>query len=981
MNSSRPSLKPGRHLLAAQGSEGHFPALLFLLAILAALCLLATARQAQAVSASPHAIHERQPDGTPIVLFVRGNEDFNWQEDANGYTVLRSRGRYVYAARDSLGQLVPTAWEVGKVAPGAKGLEKRLLPERRMSGPQKAGGTSGSTEGPQAVPPVGTIKNLVVMVRFADHAGRTLPSAADMEVLFNATSPHSTLAPTGSVKMAYLENSYGQMNLESTVSGWVTVSNTEAYYADGQSGTSKLWEALREALSILDASMDLRTFDADNNGYIDSITFIHSGYGAEWGGTDAYGTYYTSRIWSHRWAIQPAWISAEGVRVFDYHISPGLWGTSGSQIGRIGVICHETGHFFGLPDLYDTDGDGEGVGSYCMMANSWGFDGSQKYPPHFSAWSKIRLGWLTPVTLTEAGTYALPAVETSPTVYKISAGYPSGEYLLVENRQPIGFEADLPQGGLAIWHIDDMKSSYNDQGYPGQANWPANGKHYRVALLQADGQYEMERNIDRGDRYDVYRGGGVSEIGPNTLPGTDAYQGGIVVPTGHVLGAISPSGATMSFTFNPQDIATEPPAAPASLRVTAVTQSSIALAWGDLSGNESGFELERKLQGSAESAWGLITSLPAGTTAYSDTGLPADTGYDYRVRAVNSAGASAYSNQVTGATDPVPPLPADALALGEQTLFGAVDGSYLDTRQPLFEEVLYEEVTGGAPNKRTSRLEHLWQFEPVKGGASVSFNADLFHQSAGDGDRIDILYKRPSDPAFIYLMTAKTSSDHTYQTAELPADTAGSIEIKAVDTNRARGAQGMDSLAVRHLYIHSSDTAVLSAPANLNAAPASSTEILLSWSDAQGETGYRIDRDDSGVWTTQGTEPSGAVSHLAASLQPGTLYSFRVCSLGSAGTEACSAAVTASTLPAGGGNIQLSTRGYKVKGLQKVDLSWSGAAGTQVIILRNGSPLGSATPNDGSHVDNLDIKGTGSYEYQVCEEDLSLCSNTSLVVF
>ncbi len=95
------------------------------------------------------------------------------------------------------------------------------------------------------------------------------------------------------------------------------------------------------------------------------MTFFHSGYAGEWGGTDAYGTNYVDRIWSHKWAIYTTTVILDGVRIYEYHINPSLWGRSGSAIGRIGVVAHETGHFLRLPDLYDygdaTYGDGEGT--------------------------------------------------------------------------------------------------------------------------------------------------------------------------------------------------------------------------------------------------------------------------------------------------------------------------------------------------------------------------------------------------------------------------------------------------------------------------------------------------------------------------------------------------------------------------------------------------------------------------------------------
>ena len=331
------------------------PTLVFLISIL-------LKPSAFAVSANPNTFEEIQPDGTPVSLRVRGDEHFNWTEDMLGYTVIRNKGWYEYARVNPQGRLVPTGLRLGHANPAAFGLSPGMLPSAKQRAASARGSPTGSGSSTlQGVAPFGNIRNLVVMIRFSNHIGRALPSPGDVDVLFNAAGGDPVLAPTGSIRDLYLQNSYGQMELNSDVSAWITVSGSERYYANGQSGDSTLWEALREALDKLDQTLDFSQYDANNDGFIDSIAFLHSGYGAEWGGTDVDGTGSADRIWSHRWDIQnPSWVSNEGVQVSSYHISPALWGTSGSKIGRIGVIAHETGHFFGLPDLYDTDGGGEG---------------------------------------------------------------------------------------------------------------------------------------------------------------------------------------------------------------------------------------------------------------------------------------------------------------------------------------------------------------------------------------------------------------------------------------------------------------------------------------------------------------------------------------------------------------------------------------------------------------------------------------------
>jgi peptidyl-Asp metalloendopeptidase len=94
------------------------------------------------------------------------------------------------------------------------------------------------------------------------------------------------------------------------------------------------------------------------------------------------------------------------------------------------------------------------------------------------------------------------------------------------------------------------------------------------------------------------------------------------------------------------------PASPSSLAASSVTYNSVSLTWLDNATNESGYKVERSLDGVTFTE---IASLGAGTRNFTNS-VSASTRYYYRVRAYNSAGVSGYSNTVS-VTTPSAPVP------------------------------------------------------------------------------------------------------------------------------------------------------------------------------------------------------------------------------------------------------------------------------------------------------------------------------------
>ncbi len=396
-----------------------------------------------------------------------------------------------------------------------------LVPEdpREPRGARTGSGSGGpAAPGRGLLSTSGTRSNLVLLLRWSDHAARQLPGVDKINGLFSSSGLDAASWPSGSVRSYYAAQSYGKLQIASVVADWVTVPQSEAQAARGTSGMgldasggSTLHQAILFALDQLNATgaVNFAQLDQDGDGVLDSLTVVHSGYAAEWGGVDAYGAAAADRIWSHKWTLVAS-RTYSGVYVRNYNMNPGVWGTSGSAIGRIGVMCHELGHSLGLPDLYDGAAPVHATfGALGVMSSSWGADGSQFYPGSFSPWSKEQLGWANVVTAQASGTLLLRPFQSSGDVIKITSGFPSTEYLLIEARSNSSavsrWDSQLP-AGIYVWHIDTNSTANvwnNAGGSPGDLEWPA--KHDRVRLIQADNKWDLEKQqwwaFDAGDAY------------------------------------------------------------------------------------------------------------------------------------------------------------------------------------------------------------------------------------------------------------------------------------------------------------------------------------------------------------------------------------------------------------------------------------------------------------------------------------------------
>jgi M6 family metalloprotease-like protein len=495
----------------------------------AALCISVTLT-ASAAPLWAEVVTIREPDGSSVEIKVWGDEFYSVGETLDGYTIVRdgATGLLSYAELSADGtELVSTGVAAGEPAP-QRGLEKhiRITPEaaraqalavredfeRRASGApldQLSRGMRGLT--------IGDVVGITLIVDFSDDVATIPPS--DIDNYCNDIG-YTGYGNNGSVREYFLDVSEGLLNYTNFVpTHYFRAPNTKAYYCDpiapyGQRARQLVQEALQD---LDDNGFDFSQYDSDGDGIIDAVNCFYAG--------DTWNAW-AEGLWPHAYTV--TWCG-DGVCTHAYQIT-----NLGSQL-RIGTFCHENGHMLmGWPDLYDYDYDSTGVGRFCIMC----YGTSATNPCEPCAYMKYDAGWgdVTVLTNPQGG---LEVPIGTNVMYKFEHPELPNEYYLVENRQRTGRDVGLPDDGLAIWHVDTEGSNNNQQQTPEQ--------HYLVTLVQADGRWDMENNVNYGDGTDLYAATRYPECSPVTYPNTDWWDRS---ESGAFFMNISTSSATMTLDFH-----------------------------------------------------------------------------------------------------------------------------------------------------------------------------------------------------------------------------------------------------------------------------------------------------------------------------------------------------------------------------------------------------------------------------------------------
>lgn len=455
-------------------------------------------------------------DGTQVRALLCGDEHYSYYLTENGDAYVWDSGRQVYQPMEQrqLSELVA-------------GVKRKLprRPPRRASGRQHIATSEF----------LGKKKGLVILVSFPDQAFQ----ASHDKTLYDRILNEAGFAEgsfKGSVRDYFLAQSGGKFELDFDVAGPVMMDSAYAYYGEhGSEVDMRPYAMVEEACEKVDQEVNFADYDWDGDGQVDQVFILYAGKGESDGGSQ-------NTIWPHEYSLDE-WgrqeLRLDGVKINTYACSNEVNGSS--EIEGIGTICHEFSHCMGLPDLYDTFYNGYfGMGQWDILSNGGWNDGGFQ-PAGYTSYEKMICGWLTPEVLGDEAVdvSSLKPLSMDGGAYIIYNQADSNEYYLLENRQPVGWDASLPGRGLLVLHVDYDKEVW-DNNYVNTIVDHRNVKgsdgvyndHQRLTLIHADNNDDRKywsaasqvwtKTTQSTDAYPYY---GNDSLTNNSVPAASLYNG------------------------------------------------------------------------------------------------------------------------------------------------------------------------------------------------------------------------------------------------------------------------------------------------------------------------------------------------------------------------------------------------------------------------------------------------------------------------
>lgn len=381
---------------------------------------------ASARPASPRPVRMTDADGRERLVRIVGNERHHYLEDAETGVRLEF---------DSLRRLVEAPHVAPEEAP------RYDAPQRLLVYDSQGRSVYPASRGKYRFP--------VILVEFADTHFSISDPQHYYDRMFNLQG-FSLDGHIGSVSDYFSDNSAGRFVPEFDVSRVVRLSQPSEYYV-GTKRKSNFAEAVREALSAVDADIDFSLCDNDNDGSIDHLLVIFAGFGQADSGDP-------TRVWPHNDNYPYTTERHDGKLARSYSAGNELSYPDALPAG-IGGPCYELARMLGVPDLSgDNTLTAATPGAFSLM-DSGSYNGGGAIPPMLSSYERWVLRWLEyDDPLSQPGRYSVKAI--SEPDFRVVMLRPDNtshedvdEYYLVEARPDYKWDSALPEHGILFWHI------------------------------------------------------------------------------------------------------------------------------------------------------------------------------------------------------------------------------------------------------------------------------------------------------------------------------------------------------------------------------------------------------------------------------------------------------------------------------------------------------------------------------------------------